>query len=71
MDDVPSVSAAAELDRLHGELGAVDDALRRLDDGSYGSCERCGAPLGDDRLEDDPTAARCRACGPGGAPPST
>lgn len=37
-------------------------ALRRLDDGSYGSCMDCGRPIGDDRLEARPQADRCLAC---------
>ena len=50
MDDV----AAAE-----AELDAVEDALVRLDDGTYGACEVCGAAIDDARLEEDPTACRC------------
>lgn len=64
-------SASAELDRLRDDLQAVDDALRRLDDSTYGTCEGCGAAIADEALAADPTAARCRACEPAGAPPST
>src|SRR5215470_1697588 len=34
----------------------VDAALRRLDAGAYGICERCGQPIGDERLAARPFA---------------
>ena len=50
---------ADELDTAEAELGAVEHALDRLDDGTYGTCEVCGEPLGDDRLAADPAARTC------------
>ena len=47
------------LERVEGELADVEHALRRLDDGSYGTCEACGKPIGDDRLEAMPAARFC------------
>lgn len=43
-----ATSLAADLDRL---LEQVTVALQRLDDGSYGRCERCGLPIDAERLE--------------------
>lgn len=37
----------------------VRAALRRLEDGSYGTCVDCGMTLPDERLEARPEAARC------------
>jgi DnaK suppressor protein len=37
-------------------LGAIDRALKRLDDGSYGRSVRSGQPIPDARLEADPAA---------------
>ena len=37
------------LERVEGELADVEHALRRLDDGSYGTCEACGRPIGEER----------------------
>jgi RNA polymerase-binding transcription factor DksA len=57
-------SPAADIERLDvigAELEAVDAALERLDDGSYGQCVVCGEPVGDDRLAADPLALRCAA----------
>ncbi|TGO04434.1 TraR/DksA family transcriptional regulator [Serinibacter arcticus] len=40
-------------------LVEIDDALARLEDGSYGTCDVCGEPIGEARLEARPTASRC------------
>jgi len=42
-------------------LDGVDRALARLDDGTYGTCEVCGAALDDHDLEGDPLLTRCVA----------
>jgi RNA polymerase-binding transcription factor len=41
---------------LRDRLDAIDRALRRLDDGTYGNSIRSGAPIPDQRLEADPAA---------------
>ncbi|GAA3767410.1 TraR/DksA family transcriptional regulator [Micromonospora maritima] len=43
-------------------IADLDDALRRVDAGTYGVCERCGQPIGDDRLAARPFARFCMAC---------
>jgi RNA polymerase-binding protein DksA len=40
----------------------LDHALARLDAGTYGSCEPCGAPIPFERLEAIPHARLCVAC---------
>lgn len=47
---------------LQAELADVDDALGRIDDGTYGTCVDCGKPIDPGRLEARPQAARCVAC---------
>ena len=47
------------LEQVEAELADVDHALQRLDDGTYGTCEACGHPIGDDRLEAMPAARFC------------
>lgn len=47
------------LEKVQAELGAVERALQRLDNGTYGKCESCGAPIGDDRLEVVPATRFC------------
>ncbi|MGD0747968.1 MAG: TraR/DksA C4-type zinc finger protein [Acidimicrobiales bacterium] len=49
----------AELTRSAAVLDGVDRALRRLSDGTYGSCEACGAPILDADLEADPVRRMC------------
>ena len=47
------------LERVQAELSDVEHALRRLDDGTYGTCEACGRPIDDNRLEAMPAARFC------------
>lgn len=43
-------------------LEQIDAALERIDDGSYGSCVRCGKPISIARLEAIPQATYCMDC---------
>ena len=43
-------------------IADVDDALRRVDAATYGVCERCGQPIGDERVAARPFARFCMAC---------
>ena len=47
---------------LRANLREVERALERIDDGSYGTCERCGKPIGQERLEAIPWALLCIDC---------
>ena len=49
----------ADLDAVEADLAAVEKALPRLDDGTYGTCSTCGARIDDARLAVDPTATAC------------
>ena len=49
----------ADLARSAGILDGVDRALQRLSEGTYGSCEACGAPILDADLQADPTRRMC------------
>ena len=44
------------------ELAHVKAALRRLDEGTYGTCDECGSEIDSRRLEARPYAARCIVC---------
>jgi len=48
-----------DLAAAEAELDAVEHALERLDDGSYGMCEVCGQAIPDARLEAIPSARLC------------
>jgi len=43
-------------------LADVDRALARLDDGSYGTCEHCSAPIATERLAARPATRTCIGC---------
>lgn len=49
---------AAARDRI----AEVDEALRRVEAGTYGACEGCGRPIAPERLAARPFARRCIAC---------
>lgn len=75
IDDVPDEGDLSHYDadkdvafnlgeRETHQLQEIDDALRRIDDGTYGTCMRCGKPIDEARLEAVPTAryhAECQA----------
>jgi RNA polymerase-binding transcription factor DksA len=43
-------------------LVEIDAALGRIDDGSYGTCERCAEPIPAERLEVLPMTRLCTRC---------
>ena len=47
------------LEQVEAELADVTHALKRLDEGTYGTCEACGKPIGDERLEALPASRFC------------
>jgi DnaK suppressor protein len=40
----------------------IDDALRRIDAGTYGTCVSCGRPIPEERLDAVPYAVLCVPC---------
>lgn len=44
------------------QIAEIDAAIGRLTDGTYGTCVRCGQPVGADRLGARPAAATCIRC---------
>jgi len=52
----------ALITQASNRLAQIDAALARLDDGSYGTCEVCGKPIGVARLEARPAARTCIDC---------
>ncbi len=41
------------------ELSELEEAVKRVEAGSYGNCEACGNPISEARLEVKPTARYC------------
>ena len=44
------------------EANAIHAALRRIEEGNYGVCSRCGREIPEKRLEALPTATTCVVC---------
>jgi RNA polymerase-binding transcription factor DksA len=64
LGDTATATYDRELDQSLEEgaqqtLIAIKDALRKIDDGSYGTCEVCGKPIGEGRLAAIPWARLC------------
>jgi DnaK suppressor protein len=47
---------------LRSTLQEIERALQKIDEGTYGICERCGKTIGPDRLEAMPATGLCIAC---------
>jgi DnaK suppressor protein len=47
---------------LEGGLARTERALAKLDEGSYGRCDACGAPIDPARLRAMPDSVLCLAC---------
>jgi DnaK suppressor protein len=53
---------ASLIEQATRRLREIDDALRRAEAGLFGRCERCGEPIGRERLAALPSATRCVRC---------
>jgi DnaK suppressor protein len=47
---------------LEVSLDRIDRALAKLEDGTYGTCESCGRPIPEKRLEAMPDSVTCVEC---------
>ena len=56
------IERVGQADALAAKLADVERALVKLEDGSYGVCDRCGDPITPERLEAIPWAALCVRC---------
>jgi RNA polymerase-binding protein DksA len=64
LGDMATVTFDRELDEglevgAQQTLAQIDHALERIEEGSYGTCERCGKPIGEERLRARPWATLC------------
>jgi RNA polymerase-binding protein DksA len=67
MADTATVTVDREVDySLEGHsahvLAEIDEALERIEAGTFGTCARCGKPIGEERLEAMPYATLCIEC---------
>jgi DnaK suppressor protein len=59
---VERISTTATARSIDGSIKAIDAALARIADGTYGICEMCGSVIPDERLEARPSSDRCVQC---------
>ena len=50
------------VDSLNATEERIERALAKLDEGSYGVCDRCGKPIPQARMEAAPESVLCVAC---------
>lgn len=50
--------------RLEKHLGEINDALKRMENDTYGKCENCQGEIGIERLKAYPAARICIKCKP-------
>ena len=63
MDSLQSQGMAKSLrEREEVSLALIQGALRRFDNGTYGSCTVCEGPVGFERLFVFPETERCADC---------
>jgi len=61
--DLAIDEARALLGDAERGLRAIEQAIARLEEGTYSTCEVCGSPIEPERLVDEPTERRCGAHG--------
>jgi DnaK suppressor protein len=59
IDRMTKVGTAEQLAVMRGD---VVRALEKIEDGTYGSCDRCGRQIPDERLEARPWSTLCVSC---------
>ena len=65
--ETATATLGREIDYTLGEnsgqvLAAIESALRRIDEGTYGTCISCGEQIRYERLEAPPWASLCIDC---------
>ena len=65
--ETATATLGREIDYTLGEnsghvLAAIDEALKRIEEGTYGTCVSCGEQIRYERLEATPWAALCIDC---------
>jgi DnaK suppressor protein len=65
--DVATATYMRELDytledNVEHVIAEIDAALKRIEEGSFGVCGRCGSTIAEERLEAMPYATKCIEC---------
>ncbi len=59
---VERLATTATARSIFASIEDIDRALAKLADGSYGTCDRCGGAIAQERLEYRPATSVCVAC---------
>ena len=67
LGDAATITFDREMDHSLEEnsghvLAAIDEALKRIEEGTFGTCARCGKPIAEARLDAMPYATKCIDC---------
>jgi RNA polymerase-binding transcription factor DksA len=57
-----AAETAALVDTLRESMKDLEDALSKINNGTFGICESCKGPIADDRLVEMPAARLCYDC---------
>lgn len=61
-EEAAEVALTALDEQGRREMAAIQDALARIDAGTYGICDTCGETISAERLTAMPMARRCISC---------
>lgn len=64
---VERLTQVAAHEQMLMQMEEIERALLKLDEGTYGECDSCGAPIPEGRLEIHPWAVLCVPCASGSA----
>lgn len=59
---VERLATTATARSIHSSIQAIDRALLKLEEGTYGVCDNCGADISAQRLEALPASSHCVDC---------
>ena len=63
-DEVEEYETELTIERaLEAKLQAVNNALKKMEQGTYGTCETCKKEISEERLKASPSARSCLSCG--------
>lgn len=63
---VERLATTATARSIAASIRDIDNALTRMDDGTYGTCEQCGTLIPPARMEALPATSRCVECAASG-----
>ena len=61
-DAVTQMQRSISAGELYQVTVEIERALEKLEEGSYGNCDACGDPIGEERIEALPWATLCISC---------